>query len=132
MGIALSRLAQGNDAGYAEMAGLLGAQASPWFWTELAQVLALAHPSPARTSLLLQIVAAQVDAMPPLLLACAAEELIAAGETERPRALLIRAESQATALTDPESLRRLTLVAVALGSPHVWSERYASSLPVHG
>jgi predicted O-linked N-acetylglucosamine transferase (SPINDLY family) len=125
LGIAMSRLAQGNEAGYAEMAGLLGAKTSPWFWTELAQVLALARPSPLRTSLLLQIVATQVDAMPPLLLACAAIELIAAGDIERARALLLHAESQAAAMADPETLRRLTLVAAALGSPLAWSERYA-------
>jgi protein O-GlcNAc transferase len=125
LGIALSRLAQGNEAGYVEMAELLSARASPWFWNELAQQLALARPSPARTSLLLKIVATQVDAMPPLMLACAAEEMIAAGVAERARALLLRAESQAAALADPETLRRLTLVAAALGTPLAWAERYA-------
>jgi protein O-GlcNAc transferase len=125
LGIALSQLAQGVEAGYVETAELLRAKLSPSFWNELAQLLAIARPSLARTSLLLKIVATQVGAMPPLMLACAAEEMIAAGAIERAHTLLLRAESEAASLADPETLRRLTLVAAALGTPLAWAERYA-------
>jgi predicted O-linked N-acetylglucosamine transferase (SPINDLY family) len=125
LGFALCGLAQGNETGYAELAKLLGAKATPWFWDELSRTLAVARPSPARTSLLLEIASARVDAMPPLMLACAAEEMIATGDTERARQMLVRAESQASLLDDPETLRRLALVAARVGSPLAWAERYA-------
>jgi predicted O-linked N-acetylglucosamine transferase (SPINDLY family) len=125
LGLALSRLAQGNEAGYPRLAELLGAKATLWFWNELARALATARSSPARTSLLLEIASTQVDAMPPLMLACAAEEMIATGDIERAREMLVRAEPQAPLLDDPETLRRLALVAACVGSPPAWAERYA-------
>ncbi|HEY2970343.1 MAG TPA: tetratricopeptide repeat protein, partial [Casimicrobiaceae bacterium] len=125
LGLALSRLVQGNEAGYAEVAELLDAKTTPWFWDELARALAVARPSPARTSLLLEIASTQVEAMPALMLACAAEEMIATGETERTREMLVRAESQASLLDDLETLRRLALVAARAGSSFAWAECYA-------
>lgn len=125
LGLALSRLAAGDEAAYAELEQRLDSAATPSLWNDLAAALARAQKSPARSSLLWTIAAAHVAAMPPLLLACAAEEMLDRGETERSREMLERAESHASAIDDPETLRQLALVAARSGSPAPWPERYA-------
>jgi protein O-GlcNAc transferase len=125
LGLALSRLAAGDEEGYAELEQQLGTAATDSFWNELAIALAKAPPSPARSSLLRAIASAHAGAMPALMLACAAEDRIANGEIEPARAMLARAEALVSALEDPETLRRLALVAARVGSSSGWAARYA-------
>ena len=122
---AMSQVAQGDEGGYAELRARLGGATAFPLWNELARVLAAASPSPERTALLLQIAATRADEMPPLLLALAAEEMIAAGEPDAAREVLARAELHAESVDEPEALRRLALVAAATGSTRDWAERYA-------
>lgn len=124
LALALSQVAQGNGVGYAELGARLGAGASFRMWDDLARALIAAPPSPERTALL-QLAATRADAMPPLMLALAAEELLAAGEADAARGLLARAELQGESVDDPETLRRLALVAASTASPREWAERYA-------
>jgi predicted O-linked N-acetylglucosamine transferase (SPINDLY family) len=125
LALALSQVAQGDEAGYAELRTRLGAGAPFQLWNELARALTTAPPSPERTALLLQIPVTRADAMPPLMLALAAQEMIAAGEADAAREVLARAELHANSVDDPEALRRFALVAAATGSRREWAERYA-------
>jgi predicted O-linked N-acetylglucosamine transferase (SPINDLY family) len=125
LALALSQVAEGDGSGYAELSARLGAGAPFGLWNELARALTVAPRSPERTALLQQIAATRADAMPPLMLALAAEEMIAAGEETAARGVLERAELHADSVDDPEALRRLAFVAAVIGSPGEWAERYA-------
>jgi predicted O-linked N-acetylglucosamine transferase (SPINDLY family) len=125
LALAMSQVAQGDEAGYVELRARMGAEAPFRLWNELARALATAPPSPKRTALLLQAAATRARAMPPLMLALAAEEMIAAGDADAAREVLARAERREDLADDPEALRRLAVVAAAIGSPREWAERYA-------
>ena len=125
LAFALSQIAQGDEVGYAELRACLGAESPFRLWNELTRVLTMAPPSSERTALLLQIAATRADAMPPLMFALAAEEMVAAGDADAARELIARAELHGESIEDPETLRRLALVAAATRSPRGWAERYA-------
>jgi len=125
LALAMSRIAHGDEGGYRDLRALLREGAPFRLWGELARALTSAPPSPERAALLLNIAATRADAMPPLMIALAAEEIIAAGDPGAAGALLVRAEPHRAAIEDPETLRRLALVAATTGSPGEWAERYA-------
>jgi predicted O-linked N-acetylglucosamine transferase (SPINDLY family) len=62
--------------------------------------------------------------MPPLMLALAAEEMVAAGRADAALEVLARAEQPGKPVDDPEALRRLALVAAGIGASREWAERY--------
>jgi len=126
LGLALSRVGAGDESGYAEFETLLNGGATEQFWNELAKAAATSVPSQARTSLLLKIASSTSRSEPHLLLACAAEELAAAGAKEAARELLARVEARASEIEDPETLRRFGLAAARVGIVAPWAERYAS------
>ena len=125
LALAMSRLAQGDEGGYRELRGLLHEGAPFRLWSELARALTSAPRSPERSALLLHLAATRADAMPPLMIALAAEEVVAECEADAARALLARAEPHLATIEDPETLRRLALVAAATRAPGEWAERYA-------
>ena len=123
--LAMSQIAQGEQGGFAELRAYLDSGAPFRFRSELARALTAAPPSPPRSALLLHLAATRADAMPPLLLALAAEEVLGAGDVDTARGLLARAEAAAESIDDPETLRRLALAAAAAGSQGKWAELYA-------
>ena len=94
-------------------------------WDELAQVLAAAPPSAARSALLLQLAATRASELPARLLAAAAEAQIEAGARDRARDTLAQAERLLPMVDDPEVVRRLALAAANAGVPGRWAECYA-------
>ena len=126
LGISLIEIERGEARGYARAAQLVAADRDPGFWSDLAQSLAAAPPSPARTALVAKIASLRLETPPPLLLACVAEEMIALGRIEDARDVLARTENARPLPDDPETLRRLALAGARLGSFRVWAERYAS------
>jgi predicted O-linked N-acetylglucosamine transferase (SPINDLY family) len=123
-GLAVSRLAAGDEGAYEGLAKLLG-ELGNRRWQELSRVLAAAPRSEARSALLREIVARHEASLPPLLLAVAAEELLATGDRAAAQGLLAHARRPARPIDEPEVLRRLARVADALGSPGPWAKRYA-------
>lgn len=124
IGMALSRLLQGDESAYAEMGGSL-ATAGGRRLDELARVLAGTPHTAARRAFILELIAARGSELPPLLLALALEELVAAGEQHVALATLAAAEAFAATIDELEVLRRLARVAAALSAPGAWAERYA-------
>src|SRR5205085_1323707 len=125
VGLALSRVAQGDEAAYADLNAVLGNGAAYRRWDDLAFTLAAAPPSNARSAFLLQVAASRVSELPPLLLALTAEEMIASGALDQAGEVLARAELLAQSIYDPEILRRLALAQASNGSSKSWAERYA-------
>jgi len=125
-GLGLAGIEQGDDSVYPQIARLVGMNVPSRLWNELAQTLARARPSDGRSRLLLAIASVRAGELPALLLACAAEEMVTLGLTEQARETLARAGSQGSMPDDPETLRRLALIAARLNSAHHWAERYAS------
>jgi protein O-GlcNAc transferase len=126
MGLALSRLALGDETAYAELGGLFAGVASSRTWDELSRVLAGASPSAARGALLADLAATRSSVLPPPLLALAAEQMIAAGKRDQAYAMLGEAERLAATIDDPEVLRRLARAEVALVRSNAWTGRYAA------
>jgi len=125
IGLALSRVAQGDEAAYADLSTVLGNGAAYRRWDNLAFTLAAAAPSSARSAFLLELGGSRISEFPPLLLALTAEEMIASGAGEQAREVLARAELFAQTIYDPEVLRRLALAEASSGSSKSWAERYA-------
>ncbi|HTR58099.1 MAG TPA: tetratricopeptide repeat protein [Casimicrobiaceae bacterium] len=125
VGLALSRVAQGDEAAYADLRTVLGNGAAYRRWDDLAFTLAAAAPSNARSAFLLGVAASRVSEFPPLLLALAAEEMIASGAYDQAAEVLARAELFAQTIYDPETLRRLALAEASSGVSKSWAERYA-------
>jgi protein O-GlcNAc transferase len=124
IGLALSHLLQGDESAYAEMGGSL-ATAGARRLDELARVLAGTPHTAGRRAFILELIAARGSELPPLLLALALEELVAAGEQHAALATLAAAEAFAATIDELEVLRRLARVAAALSAPGSWAERYA-------
>jgi predicted O-linked N-acetylglucosamine transferase (SPINDLY family) len=124
IGVALSRLLQGDESAYAEMGGRLGTAGGRRL-DELARVLAGTPHTAARRAFILELIATRGSELPPLLLALALEELVAAGEQHAALATLAAAEAFAAAIDELEVLRRLARVAAALSAPSAWGGRYA-------
>jgi len=122
--LALARIEAGDETAFAELRALV-TDGVFGRWEELARMLFRAKPSPARTALLLDLAAVRLDDMPPLLLALAANEMVAAGERAAAEKLLARAEALAARIDDPETLRLLGLVSTLTGSVAPWPGRYA-------
>lgn len=125
IGLALSRLALGDETVYADLARFFGDNSSERRWNELARALASAPRSAARRALIAQLVATRGAQLPPPLFALVLEEMLAAGAPGAARETLTQAEHFAAAIDDPEILRRLARVAAALGVRSAWAERYA-------
>jgi predicted O-linked N-acetylglucosamine transferase (SPINDLY family) len=125
VGLALTRTASGDAAACEELALLLSDGTEFGRWDELGRVVSLAPPSIGKASLLRDLAALRGEEMPPLLLACAAQEMVAAGEHDQARNMLARAEALADKIDDPETLRRLALAASPLDGSTTWAERYA-------
>jgi predicted O-linked N-acetylglucosamine transferase (SPINDLY family) len=125
LGHALSRIGLGEEAGYAELGSTLATGAPRPRWDELAQVLAAAPPSAARTALLLQLAATRANELPARLLAVAAEAQIEAGARDQARDTLAVAERLLPTVDDPEVVRRLALAAANAAAPGQWAECYA-------
>ena len=123
-GLAVSRLAAGDENAYEGFGKLLG-ELGNRRWEELSRVLAAVPSSAARSALLGELVATHGARLPPLLLVLAGEELLATGERAAAQAVLAHAEHSARVIDEPEVLRRLARVAGALASPAPWAERYA-------
>jgi predicted O-linked N-acetylglucosamine transferase (SPINDLY family) len=126
IGVAISRLAQGDEAAYADLGKLLVAAPNFRRWDELANVLDDSPPSPARSAFVAHLAAAREGLLPPGMLVLAAEQLIDTGEREQARALLAHAERFAEGIVEPEALRRLARAESACGGAYPWAERYAA------
>ncbi|HSS71645.1 MAG TPA: tetratricopeptide repeat protein, partial [Casimicrobiaceae bacterium] len=125
VGLALSRVAQGDEAAYADLRTTLSNGAAYRRWDDLAFTLAATAPSDARSAFLLQVAASRVSEFPPLLLALTAEEMVASGAHDHAAEVLARAELLAQTIYDPETLRWLALAEVSSGVSKSWAERYA-------
>ena len=132
-GLALSGLASGGARGYAELAPLVGADASSFHdWDGLARVLAGTGPSPERSNVLRSIGSRHDFPPSPLLLAIVIESAVAGTTQDRERAcaLLDIAERRAVTIDDPEVLRRLAVAAAAIGRVDLsaqWAKRHAQT-----
>jgi predicted O-linked N-acetylglucosamine transferase (SPINDLY family) len=127
LGQALTKLAMGDPAAGGELGALLRDGKPFERWDEVVSAVAVAPPSPARASFLFDLAATHAGALPVPLLAAAAAEMISAGERDRARELLARAEPLANDLDEPETLRLLAFAASVAGAPGAWAERYAQS-----
>ena len=125
IGVAISRLASGDETAYEDLGKLLVDAPNFRRWEELASVLDATRPSPARTRLLANLAAARGGLLPPLMVVLAVEQLIDAGMHEPARVMLAHAERFADAIADPESLRRLARASRAVDGTKAWAERYA-------
>ena len=126
IGVALSRLAQGDETAYEELGKLLVRAPNFRRWEELARLFDASPPSTSRVALVADLAVARGGALPALMLVLAAEQMIDAGKREQAHAMLAHAERLAAAIDDPEVLRRLARAEGALGRSHAWAERYAA------
>jgi len=125
LGLALAKIAIGDEAACAEFAALFRGRTPARRWDEVASALAAAPPSAAKKVLLLDLAAERGQELPPALVALAVEEMIAGGERDWARELLARAEPTASAIVDTETLRRLACAAASVDGGLVWAEQYA-------
>jgi predicted O-linked N-acetylglucosamine transferase (SPINDLY family) len=125
LGLALAKIAIGDEAACAEFGALLRDRAPARRWDEVASALAAAPPSAGKRVLLLDLAAERKQELPRPLVALVIEEMIAGGERDWARKLLARAEPTASAIADTETLRRLARSAASIDGGLAWAEQYA-------
>jgi predicted O-linked N-acetylglucosamine transferase (SPINDLY family) len=127
LGLALSRLATGDENAYEALAEMLQEVTNDRRWDDLMSVLRTAPRSPRRQAILSELSAKRGADLPAPLLALIARQMLDAGDRSAASEQLVRAERLASSIVEPDVLRQLALVATRLGSSHSWAERYASA-----
>jgi len=123
-GLALVEVASGETSAWSNLEASINTDDDSFDdWQEIVPLLAAA-PSPQSQAALKRMAA--LSSAPPMLLALLAQDLAAAHDEQGARALLERAETLPQPIDDVEALRRLALVAGAIGASSGWAARYAA------